>query len=150
MGAKDFIFDELNAFIKRFTKTRIRYEYDQNALVHVVEVLPNEVYRLDENYINWENDFYNRFVVQFPCENICFVSDDALIGIENPELVIEGLEYAPITFLNETPNVFYTNVFNSMNKLFERVTYTEYNKTENFTQFNIPNTYIESGILKAA
>lgn len=150
MEAKDFIYNELNAFIKRFSKTRIRYEYDKNALVHVVEVLPNEVYHLDSDYIAWENDFYSRFVAQFPLENICFISDDALVGIENPELVIEGLEYAPITYLNETLNVFYTNVFNTKKKSFERVTYTEYNKTDNFTQFNIPTAYIESGFLKAA
>lgn len=150
MEAKNFIYNELNAFIKRFSKTRIRYEYDKNALVHVVEVLPNEVYHLDSEYIAWENDFYSRFVAQFPLENICFISDDALVGIENPELVIEGLEYAPITYLNETPNVFYTNVFNTKNELFERVTYAESNKTDNFTQYNIPNAYIEGGFLKAA
>lgn len=150
MESKGFIYNELNAFIKRFSKTRIRYEYDQNALVHVVEVLPNEIYRLDDNYIQWENDFYNRFVAQFPCENICFVSDDALVGIENPELVIEGLEYAPITFLYETPNVFYTNILNTKKKIFERVTYAEGNKTDSITQYNIPSTYIESSFLKAA
>ena len=77
MEAKDFIYDELNAFIKGFSKTRIRYEYDHNALVHVVEVLPNEVYHLDSDYIDWENDFYNRFVALFPLDNICFISKTA-------------------------------------------------------------------------
>jgi hypothetical protein len=60
-------------------------------LVHVIEVLPNEVYHLDNDYICWENDLFNRFTTQFPTENICFISDDALVGIEKPELVIEGL-----------------------------------------------------------
>lgn len=91
MEAKNFIYNELKVFIKKFSKTRVRYEYDQNALVHVIEVLPNEVYHLDNDYICWENDLFNRFITQFPTENICFISDDALVGIENPELVIEGL-----------------------------------------------------------
>ena len=43
MQAKDFIKSELNAFIERFPRTRVRYEYDKNALVHLVEVLPSEV-----------------------------------------------------------------------------------------------------------
>jgi len=102
MEAKTYIHDALNAFIKHFSKTRIRYEYDTNALVHIVEVLPNEIYHLDSDYIQWEDDFYNSFVTQFPSENICFISDDALVDLSTPELVLEGLEYAPITSSKKT------------------------------------------------
>ena len=94
MDAKGFLYNELNAFIERFLKMRVRYEYDQNALVHVVEMLPHDMYHSDNGYILWENDLFNRFVDQFPIENICFISDDSLVGIENPEFVLEGAEYS--------------------------------------------------------
>ena len=97
MQAKDFIKSELNAFIERVPRTRVRYEYDKNALVHFVEVLPSEVYNSDSDYIQWEDDVYMRFVEAFPTESICFISDNALVGIENPELVLVGSEYVLAT-----------------------------------------------------
>ncbi len=93
MDSKNFIYTELSLFVKRFAKARVRYEYDQNALVHTIEVLPNEIYNLDKDYIEWENDFFGRFVKLFPTENICFISDDAQVGINIPELVLAGMEY---------------------------------------------------------
>ena len=53
MSAKEFIINELTLFIKAFSKTRVRYEFDESALVHVIEILPNSVYYLDNDYINW-------------------------------------------------------------------------------------------------
>ena len=101
MQAKDFIKSELNAFIERFPRTRVRYEYDKNALVHFVEVLPSEVYNSDNDYIQWEDDVYMRFVEAFPTESICFISDNALVGIENPELVLVGSEYVLATSFSD-------------------------------------------------
>jgi hypothetical protein len=149
MEAKDFIYEELNEFIKRFPKTRIRYEYDKNALVHVVEVLPNEVYHLDSDYIQWEDDLYNRFVSQFPLENICFISDDAIVGIDSPELMMEGLEYAPITCVWETKNILNTKIVKTLNDCFEMPFPAEMEEYKiDFVEGASP--YIESEILIAA
>ena len=38
MEAKEFIATELALFVKRFTKTRVRYEYDQDSSVHFPHV----------------------------------------------------------------------------------------------------------------
>lgn len=97
MEAKEFIATELGLFIKQFTKTRVRYEYDQSASVHFVEVVPNEIYHFDDEYIKWEDDVYERFVSMFPNQNICFVSDDDLTGVDYPELILEGIDFAPYT-----------------------------------------------------
>lgn len=152
MEAKNFIYNELKVFIKKFSKTRVRYEYDQNALVHVVEVLPNEVYHLDNDYIYWENDLFNRFITQFPTENICFISDDALVGIEKPELVIEGLEYAPFSWVATSQKV--TNTFSTNLNLFSTNSFDNINSFENkiesgFENIEIPISQILT-ILKAA
>lgn len=147
MEAKEFIYQELKKFVKHFPKTRIRYEYDDSAMVHVVEVLPNEVYNLDNDYIQWENNFWEQFVLKFPAENICFISDDDVIGIENHEFIFEGLEFAPITS-RETKNLFSTNVFQNVNQLFNKFTYTD--KMEyKFSEINIPKFDKTNNLLMA-
>lgn len=109
MEAKEFIATELELFVKRFTKTRVRYEYDQDSSVHFVEVVPNEVYHFDDEYIKWEDDVYERFIAMFPYQNICFVSDDDPIGVDYPELILEGVNFAPYT-TGETQSK-YDNVY---------------------------------------
>lgn len=69
MDSKKFIKDELTAFIERFPQTHIRYKYDPNSLVHIVEVLPNEVYSLD----SYESILYIKYVFRkryFKCSII--------------------------------------------------------------------------------
>jgi hypothetical protein len=93
MDAKQYILEELKALVVKFPNVRVRYEYDSNAIVHCVEVVPKEVYHSNENYISWENDVTDRFIEHFPAENIGFISDDALVGIENSEFTLCGESY---------------------------------------------------------
>jgi hypothetical protein len=97
MKSQEYIINELEFFIKKFSKVRVRYEYDEAALVHTVEVLPNEVYHLNKDYISWERTMFDKFIALYPTENICFISDDALVGIENAIYIKEGLDYAPFS-----------------------------------------------------
>jgi hypothetical protein len=94
MNSKEYIINELKTFIKKFPNARVRYEYDENAAAHVVEVLPSEVYHLDESYISWESEMFDKFTDIY-MENIGFISDDAFVGIENAELTLCGESYAP-------------------------------------------------------
>jgi hypothetical protein len=94
MESKEYIINKLESFIKRFSKVRVRYEYDERAVVHTIEVLPNEVYHLDEEYILWERQMFKDFIEHYPDENIGFISDDAVVGIDNPIYIKEGLDYA--------------------------------------------------------
>ena len=81
--ATSFIWKELNNFIKLFAQARVRYEFDIDANVHCIEVVPNQVYRLNNEYIAWENQITDSFIASFPNQNICFFSDDAIVGINN-------------------------------------------------------------------
>lgn len=151
MDSKHFLYEELNAFIIQFPQTRVRYEYDQNALVHVVEVLPREFYQLDSDYIEWENAVSYQFIDKFPTENICFISDDALVGIETAEFVLEGLDYyAPITSKHSTTIAFNTNIVSVNNNRFEKITYLESKNNNRIDNFDIPSDYTGSIISKAA
>lgn len=100
MTSQEYIFQELNEFIVKFPQTRVRYEYDALSDVHFIEVVPNRVYHLDEAYINWEAEMYDKFVAVFPNQNICFISDDAMVGLENANFELVGLGFEPIYSYN--------------------------------------------------
>lgn len=89
----EFIKSELKNFIIEFPKTRVRYEMDDNSNTHSIEVVPNEIYRLDKDYINWENLFFDEFINQFPDQSICFISDDAIVGLDKIDFELSGKEY---------------------------------------------------------
>lgn len=89
----EYIKSELNNFILKFPKTRVRYENDNNSNSHTIEVLPNEIYLLDNNYITWEETFFDTFITQYPNQNICFISDNAIVGLDKIDFEIIGKEY---------------------------------------------------------
>ncbi|MDD4579021.1 MAG: hypothetical protein PHS75_10795 [Anaerolineaceae bacterium] len=94
MTSQEYIKQELTDFILQFPQTRVRYEYDELSDVHFIEIIPNSVYHLDEGYINWECNMYDKFVALYPDQNICFISDDALVGLENVQFQLFGVLFA--------------------------------------------------------
>ena len=105
MESKNFVHEELKQFVKRFAASCVRYEYDPHALVHMVEVLPGKVYHTDQAYIAWEDDMYNRFIKKFPCENICFTTEDSPVSVEKPDMELFGDGFLYTS--KERPRVFY-------------------------------------------
>ncbi|GHV63148.1 hypothetical protein FACS1894195_5370 [Bacteroidia bacterium] len=70
----------------------MRYQFRDRAEAHFIEIVPNEIYHLDENYILWESEMYDRFSNYFPTQGICFVSNDDFVGVENAEFTFCGNE----------------------------------------------------------
>lgn len=95
MTSSEFIISKLKSFINEFPGTRVRYEHDEKSNTHFIEVVPNEVYHFDNKYIQWESKFFDEFTEQFPSEIICFISDDALVGIDKVDFEIRGSKYFP-------------------------------------------------------
>jgi len=93
MLPEEYIKSELKLFIKNFPKVRVRYEHDNSIGTHFIEIIPNEVFHLDSNYIKWESLMFDGFVSLYPDENICFISDDAFVGLENIEFELCGNEF---------------------------------------------------------
>ncbi len=100
MNSSEYIINELNLFITSNQSARARYEYDKEALIHIIEITPNKLYHESEAYIAWEDKLFMSFVELFPQENICFISDDSYISIKNPLFTKEGV-FAPYTENNE-------------------------------------------------
>ena len=93
MKEKDFIIESINELVKKFANTRVRYENHKLSNTHFVEVVPSIVYHVNEKYREWEENIISLFIEKFPNQNICFISDDAMVGIENVEYEAKGLLY---------------------------------------------------------
>jgi hypothetical protein len=110
LEATSFIKKALKEFIATFPKTRVRYEFDIDAKVHCIEVVPNDIYHLENEYINWENNFTSQFIVLFPDQNICFFSDDAIVGINNIQLEFIGNQYGVVELISTNDCKSYINL----------------------------------------
>jgi len=93
MFPEEYIISELKSFISDFPKTRVRYEHDNSSETHFIEIVPNEIYHLDTQYMQWESEMFDRFVSMYPAENICFISDDALVGLDRIDFELYGVEF---------------------------------------------------------
>lgn len=91
--AIDFVKNALQNFIKDFPQTRVRYEYSEESNVHCIEIVPNEVYYLNETYINWENQLTDNFIEQFVDQNICFITSNSLVGLDEIHYELVGKFY---------------------------------------------------------
>jgi hypothetical protein len=100
MEVKNFIISNLNSFITKFPQTRVRYEFIEDILTHYIEVVPNSIYHLDEAYIAWESDFYELFTTKFSNHNICFISDDALVGLDEIQFELVGASFIEYSVYN--------------------------------------------------
>lgn len=116
LEATSLIKEALNGFITNFPKTRVRYEFDINANVHCIEIVPNHIYHLENDYIEWENNFTNNFIALFPEQNICFFSDDAIVGINHIQFELEGSRYVELTSTNDVKAPANQGLFVKINK----------------------------------
>lgn len=100
MNPYEYIISELTNFILEFPRTRVRYEHDNSSETHFIEVVPNDVYHLDTDYIKWESEMFDRFIELFPEQNICFISDDALVGLDKIDFELCGIQFATVYTTN--------------------------------------------------
>lgn len=116
----NFIMAGLKEFVISFPQSRVRYEFDVDAKVHCVEVLPNHLFHSDNGYISWENEFTDKFINSFPNQNICFFTDDALVGIREAQFELCGVNFGVFptgALMSRTDEVF-VEVFNTKTDLF--------------------------------
>lgn len=104
MTPKEFIISKLKAFILAFPNAKVRYEADYRIDTHFVEVLPNSLYNLDKRYIEWESGMFENFIELYPAESISFITDDALVKLDNVCFEICGSEYEQFEYYSTNNN----------------------------------------------
>lgn len=83
MKSVDFLINSLETLHIKFSSCSIRYEFNTNTNIHLVEVTPIEFYN-DLEYMNEELEIEDSFASLFPNEEIVFISEDSLNKISNP------------------------------------------------------------------
>jgi hypothetical protein len=80
MTNQDFVKSYIDDLVKQFPHAQCRYEHDQLSKAHFIEVLPFELYDSPQ-FMEWERNTISKFIVDFPYENICFLSSDAVVEL---------------------------------------------------------------------
>ena len=101
MTSNEYIINELNLLLEKVQNIRVRYEFDKMSSMHIIEIVPDDIYRDDAAYLEWEDDLFSRFIEKFPTENICFISDKSYIEVKNPIFVKEGVGFVSFSYKEE-------------------------------------------------
>lgn len=68
----------------------IKYEYKNHLNTHVIDVRPKEFFENDEHYVSAQLSLEDKFEELFPMEEILFITDNGLISIDQPILVLNA------------------------------------------------------------
>lgn len=101
MNPVDYIITSAKELVQLFPNTKVRYENEINSNTHIIEVIPNEVYNLNKDYQAWEEYKTFDFIRLFPTQNICFISDDAVVSIDAVAFEIKGSAFDLNYSINE-------------------------------------------------
>jgi hypothetical protein len=93
MTPKEYIIDTLTKLTSEFNNIRCRYENDFISNTHFVEVVPRDVLESNEQFKTSEEKIMVEFISLFPDQNLCFLSDDALVGLDTIDFEIKGVLY---------------------------------------------------------
>lgn len=103
MNATEYIQDRLRRLADEFLGISLKYEYKADSSIHFVEVLPAELYHHDRDYAIAEDKIIMDFIKNFPDENICFITDDSYVKIENPSFVLPEPGAVPFSLSKDQP-----------------------------------------------
>lgn len=84
MKSKEFLKIELNKLFKQFDGIKIRYEFQYNIHLHLIEITPESIYESNECVLV-EYDLVEKFENLYEDEAILFISTNSLMSIENVE-----------------------------------------------------------------
>lgn len=90
MIAKDWIVNKIKDLALLMPQLKVRYENHLISSTHFLEVVPNSIFYLNEQYKTWEEEVTFKFIENFPNQNICFISNDAIVGLEHIDFEITG------------------------------------------------------------
>lgn len=99
MKAADFVKSKIDSLVSTIPFIKCSYEFDQDAIVHLIKVEPLNVYKSNEKYLELESEIIFDFIEQYPYENICFVSNSSLVSVNNPSYVKCGNSFVGMNFV---------------------------------------------------
>jgi hypothetical protein len=94
MEAKDQIILEIKRIVMRFPTLKVRYENDFLSNSHFIEVSSSGIFDFqDKEYLDFIEEVTFRFIKIFPLQNISFILEDDLVGIDIADIELKGILY---------------------------------------------------------
>lgn len=91
MEARDQIILEIKNLVIKFPTLKVRYENDLLSNAHFLEVSANENFNFQsKDYLGFIEDVTFRFIGMFPLQNISFISEDSLVGLDKVDFELNG------------------------------------------------------------
>ncbi|MEO8589811.1 MAG: hypothetical protein ABI432_10610 [Flavobacteriales bacterium] len=90
MNSSAILRKQLASLAAEFPSVRLRYQFDELAQTHMVEVSPEYLYEVDDNFKSAQAKVIEDFTQQFPMEGLCFIGPNDIIGIEGELEVFHG------------------------------------------------------------
>lgn len=90
MKSSEIVRGFLRNLASEFPTVRLRYQFDQLAETHMVEVSPAYLYDADDNFKGAQAKVIDEFIRQFPDQGICFIGPNDVVGIEGEADVFHG------------------------------------------------------------
>jgi hypothetical protein len=109
---EEFIKGALDKIKASYPEATILYEYNILSSTHFIKVTPIEFYN-DESFLDLEFELIDAFNALELDESLCFITEDSLIDLKNPSIVIKP-EAEPVSLLKD---VLFESVFDGKTQL---------------------------------
>lgn len=90
MTAENWVICRIKELVSSFPHIRVRYENHTLSNTHFLEIVPHSIFHINEKYKEWEEKLTFEFIQKFPNQNICFISDDAIVGLDHIDFEEKG------------------------------------------------------------
>jgi hypothetical protein len=105
---QDYIIDQLNYLYNSIDGIKIRYEYRDYIHTHIIEVLPINIFELNQKYISLEMEIQDQFEELYgEKEEILFISSESLNEIHDVHFCLGYPEFRNIEPSNLIDRIFY-------------------------------------------
>ncbi len=143
MKSIDFMRKKLNDLVKRFPNLKVAYQFDWISDMHIVEVMPKDLFENSNKYKLIESEISFEFDNKYFTENLLFVSEGSLNRVETSTFEIIGKDY-----VEYKPELFFEFANNYLEETF--LPYAEMSNIISFSGLGIKSTIfdmISAGIL---
>lgn len=125
-NSQEHIKEIIKDLLHHFPNVRVRYDHDTDSDTHTVEVVPSDIYHNDERFNQWQGDSIMSFIENFPCESLCFVTDNSVLGLTAYQHEYEGMFYGKSSV---KPLIYtYNHLQYTWDELVSRVPFSELNE----------------------
>lgn len=86
----EFLIEKLKQLVIKFPEIQIKYEQSKYTHSHIIEVLPLSLYKDNLEYLNAETAIEDEFELNYPNEDILFISECSLTEIRNENILFDS------------------------------------------------------------